>query len=576
VVLTGAGYVPVGTAHGPGGAADPVTPAALTEAHVVLAGGALASDATLAEVDGGWAVTGDPTEAAFVVAERKLHLSEDRERRFTRTGELPFSSERARMSVVATDAELEGGRVLVTKGAPDVLLPRCTHLRTGSDVEPLDEPRRARLRADVETMSSRSLRTLAVAYRVLADHEDPGATTETDPERDLVWVGTAGMLDPPRDEAVAAIDEAHGAGIRVLMITGDHPTTALHIARDLGIVGTDDDHVVTGTQLDELGDDEWAEVVRTTSVFARVAPAHKLRIVTALQAQGEVVAMTGDGVNDAPALKAADIGVAMGRSGTSVSREAAAMILADDDVATIVVAVREGRVIFENIRKFLRYLLSSNFGEVLTVFGGVVLAGVLGLRDASAETIVLPLLATQILWVNLVTDAAPALAMGVDPGDDDVMSRPPRGPHDRVIDARMWVGVVVVGLAVAASTLLTLDVFLPGGLVDGSDSLEVARTAGFTTLVLAQLLNAFNSRSETRSVASGLFANRWLWAAAALGLALQLLVVELPWLQAAFGTASLDVEHWLVCLALASSVVWVDEGRKLVLRARDRRRGDAS
>lgn len=325
---------------------------------------------------------------------------------------------------------------------------------------------------------------------------------------------------------------------------------------------------LTGPEILGMDDATLRDAVGSTSVYARVAPAQKLRIVDALQDEGHIVAMTGDGVNDAPALKSADIGVAMGVTGTEVTKEAAAMILGDDNFATIVVAVRQGRVIFDNIRKFLRYLLSSNFGEVLTVFGGVVLAGPLGLNASSTSAVVVPLLATQILWINLVTDSAPALAMGVDPETEDVMGRPPRLRSARIIDRRMWTGVILIGTVIAASTLLTLDIFLPGGLVAGEDSLAVARTAAFTTLVFAQLFNAFNSRSDTVSAFRGMFVNRWLVAAVLFGLVAQVLVVEIPLLQAAFGTQSLDATHWLVCGALASTVLWFDEARKLMGRLR--------
>ena len=302
-----------------------------------------------------------------------------------------------------------------------------------------------------------------------------------------------------------------------------------------------------------------------------MSPRHKLRLVDALQSDGQNVAMTGDGVNDAPALKSADIGVAMGVTGTEVTKEASRMILGDDNFATIVVAVRQGRVIFDNIKKFLRYLLSSNMGEVFTVFLGVVFAGLIHLNDASNEAVVLPLLATQILWINLVTDSTPALAMGVDPEIDDVMARRPRKLTERAIDARMWTGIVSVGLVMAVVSLFTIDLFLPGGLVEGSDTLEVARTAGFTTLVLAQLFNALNTRSETTSAFHGLFANRWLWGAILLGVVLQVAVVEVPFLQVAFGTASMDLAHWGACVALASVVLWYDEIRKFVLRGFARR-----
>lgn len=359
--------------------------------------------------------------------------------------------------------------------------------------------------------------------------------------------------------------EARRAGMRVIMITGDHPTTAARIAEDLGIV-EHDAAAVTGAELDTLSADRLREVTATTSVYARVAPQNKLQIVDALQAQGEVVAMTGDGVNDAPALKSADIGVAMGITGTEVTKEAAKMILGDDNFATIVAAVRQCRVIFDNIKKFLRYLLSSNMGEVFTVFFGVVFASFIGLTGASQGAIVVPLPATQILWINLVTDSGPALAMGVDPEIDDVMARPPRRMTDRIIDRQMWSGVLSIGLVMGVVTLLTMDIFLPGGLAEGSDSLEVARTAGFTTLVFAQLFNAFNSRSETTTAFRHLFSNRWLWASVALGVVLQIAVVQLPVLQAGFGTATLDLAHWGVAIVMASAVLWFDELRKLVLR----------
>ena len=309
--------------------------------------------------------------------------------------------------------------------------------------------------------------------------------------------------------------------------------------------------------------------MQKTSVFARVAPAHKLRIVAALQADGQIVAMTGDGVNDAPALKAADIGVAMGITGTEVTKEAAKMILADDNFATIVQAVREGRGIFDNIRKFLRYLLSSNMGEVLTVFFGVVGAGVLGLAggDAGAgQAVVLPLLATQILWINLVTDSGPALAMGVDPSTGDVMARAPRRRDERVIDARMWSGVIQTGAVMALATLLTIDLYLPGGLIEGTHTLDNARTAGFTVLVLAQLFNCFNARSDRTSAFVNPFVNRWLWGSIALAVLLQVAVVHLAWLNLAFGTVPLSLEQWVLCTAMASAVLWTSELRKLAGR----------
>jgi magnesium-transporting ATPase (P-type) len=561
--VTGVGYAPHGKVEHAG---SEIAPGPLRDEHIVLlSGGSLAGNADLRQTEAGtWEIQGDPTEAAFLVAERKLGATERRLRRFERIGEVPFTSERKMMSTIARDAEHGGEVVLITKGAPDVLIERCTHARVGAEVVPFDATLRARALADVARLGDEALRTLAVAYRPLAPDEarDPAPHLESD----LIFVGTVGIIDPPRPEAGVAIREARRAGIRVLMITGDHPHTAARIAADLGIVEPGA-KALTGTQLDALDAPGLAAAVREISVYARVAPVHKLRIVDALQANGNIVAMTGDGVNDAPALKSADIGVAMGITGTEVTKQAARMILADDNFSTIVEAVREGRAIFDNIRKFLRYLLASNMGEVLTVFLGVVGAGVIGLTG-SGEAVVLPLLATQILWINLITDSGPALAMGVDPQTDDVMARRPRRLTDRAIDARMWVDVMYVGLVMALATLLTLDLYLPRGLIDGHENLAVARTAAFNTLVLAQLFHCFCARSDTTSALRQIFANRWLWAAVALSLLLQVAVVHVDWLNVAFGTVPLTPGQWAVCAALASSVLWATELRKLVLRAR--------
>jgi magnesium-transporting ATPase (P-type) len=560
--VTGVGYAPKGRVQHDGG--QPAAGSLLAEDIVVLSGGSLAGNAQLRETaDGVWEIHGDPTEAAFLVAERKLGVTARREQRFARIREIPFTSERKMMSTVAVDHEHDGELVIISKGAPDVLLGRCSRVREGLDVVPLDDSWRERILADVDALSGDALRTLAVAYRPLDPNEDPAADNL---ERNLIFVGTVGIIDPPREEAAVAIADARRAGIRVIMITGDHPRTAARIATDLGLV-EDGAAALTGLDLDALDTAAFADAVRTTSVFARVAPQHKLRIVDALQADGHIVAMTGDGVNDAPALKSADIGIAMGITGTEVTKEASNMILTDDNFATIVEAVREGRAIFANIRKFLRYLLSSNMGEVLTVFFGVLLAGVIGLTG-SGEAIVLPLLATQILWINLITDSAPALAMGIDPPIDDVMTRKPRRLTDRVIDARMWAGVLEVGAVMAAVTLLTIDMYLPGGLIEGGNSLDNARTAGFTVLVLAQLFNCFNARSDEKSAFRNLLVNPWLLAAVALSVLLQVAVVNIELLNVAFGTAPLTPKQWFVCAAMASAVLWFRELRKWLTRSR--------
>jgi P-type Ca2+ transporter type 2C len=567
VDVTGSGYRPEGDLRVEAGLLD--DDVLLGEVQAVLSGGSLASDAVLRPEGGEWAIQGDPTEAAFLVAEAKIAgWQEAREARFERISEIPFTSERKLMSTVQTDLGGEFGVSVVTKGAPDVLLARCAAERVRGVVRPLTAVRREEILSTVDRLAGRALRTLAVAYRPLPT--DVAPPLDESIEYELVYLGLVGIIDPPRPEARSAIAEAHAAGVRVRMITGDHPHTAARIAADLGIVSPNC-HVVTGGELDALSNDETASAIRENSVYARVAPEHKLAIVDALHEEGTIVAMTGDGVNDAPALKAADIGVAMGVAGTDVAKEAADVILADDNFATIVSAIREGRGIFANIRKFLRFLLSSNMGEVFTMFFGVVLAGGLGLED-TGEAIAVPLLATQILWINLLTDSAPALALGMDPPPDDVMQRPPRRPTDRVIDSDMWVGIVWVGAVMAFVTLLALDLRLPGGIVGGSGTIDEARTMAFTTLVLAQLFNCFNARSDRTSAFHHLFTNRILWGAVALSSLLQVAVVEVPFLNDAFDTTPLGLDEWAICIALASAVLWAAEAKKAVKRARNVRK----
>jgi potassium/sodium efflux P-type ATPase len=561
VDVTGSGYRPEGELRSNGRLLD--DPVLLDEVRFVIAGGSLANDAILREVDGEWTIQGDPTEAAFLVAEAKIEgLTEAREARFERVGEVPFTSERKLMSTLQADDEREGRIALITKGAPDVLLTRCAAERVHGEVRPLTEARRQSILATLDRLADLALRTLAVAYRPLLGVEHPPETESI--ERELVYLGMVGIIDPLRPEARTSIAEAESAGIRVMMITGDHPHTAARIAGDLGIVEPGA-RALSGAELEEMDSEALRQAVREVSVYARVTPEHKLRIVHALQANEHIVAMTGDGVNDAPALKSADIGVAMGLAGTGVTKEAADMILADDNFATIVSAVREGRAIFANIRKFLRFLLSSNVGEVFTMFFGVVLAGVIGL-DETGEAVAIPLLATQILWINLLTDAAPALALGLDPPPDNVMRRPPRRLTDRVIDAEMWLGILWVGLVMAAATLAALDLRLAGGILGGSGDIVHARTMAFTTLVLAQLFNCFNARSDRTSAFHQLFANRLLWGAIALSVTLQIAVVQVPYFNDPFGTTPLSAGEWVLCIALASLVLWADEAKKLVGR----------
>ena len=612
VQLTGTGYAPEGrmvaiSDAGLTSTPSPAQEAAQLEAVATLAVGALANDGELRENTGAgdgsaasditWEAVGDPTEVSLIVAARKVK-ADRKYANYTRIGEIPFTSDRKRMAVVAQDNADAGRLTVFAKGAPDVLLGYCSRIAVNGAVRPMTQGDRQQILAAVERLSAEAYRTLGQAYRPLgtaslaavpgvrinaAGHVADIADQSDVLESDLIWVGMVGIIDPPRTEVRDSVAEAHRAGIRTVMITGDHPLTAARIASDLGIIETDGDgssvgsadlssKVLTGVQLDELPDEQaFDKATREISVYARVAPEHKLKIVESLQRQGNIVAMTGDGVNDAPAVKTADIGVAMGITGTEVTKQSAKMILADDNFSTIVEAVREGRGIFDNIRKFLRYLLSSNVGEVFTVFGGVMLAGFLGITQPGSQGVTVPLLATQLLWINLLTDAAPALAMGVDPSTDDVMARKPRKLTDRVIDGQMWGDIIFIGIIMAAVTLIGMDMHLAGGLftdrsVDavGHDAqMTEARTMGFTILVFAQMLNALCSRSHDQSVFVGLFANKWLWGAIALSTLLQLAVVYVPFLNTAFGTVPLSVGAWVECLGLAMVVLVASELRKV-------------
>jgi Ca2+-transporting ATPase len=568
VLFDGSGYEPRGEVRCEKG--GPIDRALRAELERALTAADRANNAALRrEEDGRWVVQGDPTEGALLVAARKAGLrSEALDARLPRVGEVPFSSERKLMSTLHRDAEDGQDVILFAKGAPDVLLGRCTAELCGEQVRPLTPERRAAIAHACEGLADAALRTLGVALRRLPGEaaRGPGEAGPAEPvEQDLVFAGLIGMIDAPRDEAREAVARARSAGIRSLMITGDHPRTAAVIARELGISA--DGRTLTGAELEKLDDDALARAVAEVSVYARVNPEHKLRIVGALQRDGTVVAMTGDGVNDAPALKAADIGVAMGITGTDVSKQAADVVLVDDNFASIVAAVEEGRAIFANIRKFLRFLLSSNTGEVLTMFGGLLLAAPLGLEQGAQGTLVLPLLATQILWINLVTDGAPALALGLDPPEERLMRQPPRPPAEGVITGRMWRGILQVGVVMAAGTIFVLDAALPGGLVEGSGDVRYAQTMAFTTLMLFQIFNVINARSDRQSAFSHLFTNRWLWAAIALSLALQALVLYVPALQRPFGTTPLGAADWLRCTAVASSVLWVRELSKRLARA---------
>jgi P-type Ca2+ transporter type 2C len=566
VRVSGTGYAPEGDVSRDDGAA--INDALRSELVRALAAADRASNAVLQERDGRWMVQGDPTEGALIVAARKAGLeAECLAERFERVGEVPFSSERKLMSTIhAYGAKQQRLRVF-TKGAPDVLLARCSSELVGEKTRPLTDERRGQILKTNEELAGDALRTLGVAFRSLPGDALGEGEVDDRVEQELVFLGLIGMIDPPRDEAKDAVARAKRAGIRPVMITGDHPVTASVIANELGI--TAGGRAVTGAELEKMPDNSLAQTAKEVSVYARVNPEHKLRIVKGLQREGAVVAMTGDGVNDAPALKTADIGVAMGITGTDVSKEAADMILTDDNFASIVAAVEEGRAIFSNIRKFLRYLLSSNIGEVMTMFFGVLLAKLIGLQ-AEEGGVVLPLLATQILWINLVTDGAPALALGVDPADPGVMTQQPRPRGEGVITRQMWFGIFFVGVVMATGTLLVLDASIPGGLIEGTGNLRYGQTMAFTTLMMFQLFNVFNARSDERSAFNDLFRNPLLWGAILLSFLLQVAVIYLPFLQQSFSTVSLGLGDWLRCVAVASSVLWLRELGKIIIRTTSR------
>jgi Ca2+-transporting ATPase len=492
-------------------------------------------------------LVGDPTETALIVAADSLSRDRVRPRRI---GEVPFDSARKRMTTVhAMSGER---RAAYMKGGTDVVLSLCTRARLRGVTVPMDTALRVRLQDETEQLAAAGYRALAVAWREM----DASESAEGEGiERDMTFLGVVGMVDPPRAEVPAAIEECHSAGINVAMVTGDHALTARAVGAEIGLL--EGKEVVTGAQLERMTDEELAERVEDIRIYARVDPEHKLRIVDALKRRGHVVAMTGDGVNDAPALKKADIGVAMGRIGTDVSREAADIVLADDDFATIVTAVREGRVVFDNLRKFILFLLSCNISEVLIVFSTTFFAPEPALR---------PL---QLLWINLVTDGLPALALGVDPPSRHIMERGPRSADEGILTRRtqaqvVWQGILITlgGLAMYAYA----DWYMPG------HGPAKAQTMLFTVMVLAQLLHAFSFRSATRSVFTlNSLKNRWLVMALFGSMALQALAIYLPPLQKVFDTVSLTASDWLVVLLAALlPTVLIDIVKVLSARLRDR------
>ncbi len=508
--------------------------------EMLLRTGALCSNARIDISGSGDAgVTGDPTEGALVVAAAKAGLDvEVLEKKHPRTDEIPFTSERKMMSTINTTG---GKSMLYTKGAPETILGLCNRIYSDGRVRRLDSSQRKEILEANLSLTSEALRVLAFAYK-----DAGGKKARKGIEKDLIFIGLAGMIDPPRADVKENTALCKKAGIKTVMITGDHKNTALAIAREIEIF-EEGDKVLTGAELDSLSDRELNDVVEKVSVYARVNPEHKVRIVKAFREKGHIIAMTGDGVNDAPALKSADIGVAMGIKGTDVAKEASDMILADDDFSNIVRAVEGGRHIYDNIKKFIYYLLSSNIGEVLVVFMAMLI-----FLDPSGSAL-LPLLAVHLLWINLVTDGPPALALGVDPPSPDVMSRPPRSPKEKILSRGAMSFLVMVGIIM---TIGTLGVFWWGLGV----SLEKARTLAFTTLVIYEMFNVINCRSLKYSIFRiGLFSNRKLLYAIAVSILLQLLVIYVPAIQAGFRTVALGLLDWLVIVAVSSTVLIITQ-----------------
>jgi len=594
--VTGSGYEPFGEFFG----GDGSSPVSGDEPHLrrLLLAGALCNDADLVKNEGFWEIKGDPTEAALVVAAAKAGLRKgELEKKYSRMEEIPFSSESKRMTTLnsipnsvsnsistpvsnststptstpvsnststptsisisdsteATSSSSDSspgaggpdGLVAYSKGAPEVILDSCTKAFFGGVERPLTPELRQEILDIVGDMGDQALRVIAVAYRGL---EEEISLEEV--ESEMVFVGLMGMRDPPREEAKVAIRTCASAGIKTVMITGDHKVTASAVARELGIF-SEGDLALTGTELDRIEDSEFEDMVEQVSVYARVYPTHKLRVVEAFKKKGYVVAMTGDGVNDAPALKAADMGIAMGITGTDVSKEAASMILTDDNFASIVAAVEEGRNIFKNIKNFITYGLTTHLGEVL-----IVLAAVLGWQ-------ILPLIAVQILWINLITDGLPPMALSVEPPDRGLMRQKPRNVKEGLITRREMYAGVGIGVLIAGQALAVLIWALESGF-----SLEKLQTLIFTLLVLSEMFNAFNWRSDRYSVfALGLFTNKPLIYAIGLTLILQLLVIYTPILQTAFRTVPLSLADWGVILPLASTTLIAMELLKF-LRAR--------
>ncbi|MFW9260961.1 magnesium-transporting ATPase [Nostoc sp. KVJ20] len=569
--VTGEGYAPTGDFQLDG---QTISLEESPEISALSVACAVCNDSVLQKEQGEWAILGDPTEGALVTLAGKAGIEKDQwNNKLPRVVEFPFSSERKRMSVISQvegvatgDASSRGvdpaianflqsePYLMFTKGSPELILARSTQIHLGNHSAPLTEEQRQKILAENDQMAGKGLRVLGFAYKPLADI--PAEGSDETSEQGLVWLGLVGMLDAPRPEVRAAVQECREAGIRPVMITGDHQLTARAIATDLGIA-QEGDRVLTGQELQRMTDQELEQNVDLVSIYARVSPEHKLRIVQALQRRGRFVAMTGDGVNDAPALKQADIGIAMGITGTDVSKEASDMVLLDDNFATIVTATKEGRVVYTNIRRFIKYILGSNIGEVLTIAA----APLIGLGGV-------PLTPLQILWMNLVTDGLPALALAVEPPEPDVMQRPPFSPRESIFARGLGSYMIRIGIIFAIITIaLMWWAYQHTHAPEYQGNPDTWKTMVFTTLCIAQMGHAIAIRSNNRlTIEMNPFSNIFVLAAVVVTTILQLMLVYVPPLRDFFGTHYLTLEELGVCIGFSALMfVWI-EGEKIFLR----------
>lgn len=516
----------------------------------------LCNNARLVQEKKLWKVLGDPTEGGLLTASEKMGFELTKlERQWKREREIPFDSERKMISVICSN-KYQKKIYAFTKGAPDQVLDNCTHILVKGKIERLTEQHKKKIKQTKDKMATEALRVLGFAYKITSKQP---RYTQKETEKGLIFIGLMGMIDPPRPEVIEAVKLTHQAGIRTYIITGDYGPTAEAIARQVGMIKTKKARIITGADLDKLSVPRLSKVIKQNPeiIFSRVSPQHKLQIVSVLKKHGEIVAMTGDGVNDAPALKRADIGVAMGIAGTDVSREASNMVLADYSYGTIVTAIEEGRKIYQNLKKFIFYIFSCNIGELVTVFAAIIFK------------MPAPLTAVLILCVDLGTDVLPALALGVDSADKDTMSTPPRNPKERILKLQFVKRFLYLGLLIGGVVTLYFYLMLRmNGYTDGNELVYLkASTSAFALLVFIQMWNALNSRSAKRSIFQlGLFSNMYLLGAIAISIITVFAFVEVPFVKELIGTTHLTATEWAIVIAVSSIVFIVEELRKLIMR----------